>query len=352
MIFSILIVLHNERKKIQKTLNCLRNQNFPKNQYEIIVIDDNSNDGSSEIAEKFGAKVLRLKKHIGASEARRKGIEFCRGDIIIFLDAHLYLFDQFCLSKINKSLMENPEIIGICGHYKSKEKNDMNQFRDIRREAIFHKTDKERIISLKHFTTLSMAICAIKKSVFKYVNFSEGFKDSFGEDVYLQLQIHKLGLVLKYIPSVSGIHDSPQNMKGICKKMLLELRGTANILLRSVHDNVQVPFLNFFLSYPLTFLLGFILSISFSRIYGLIVMSVALFSEIISALSCLKPKHYSLRIRIKATIYSFVKEIFGTFYIPFYLFKQRVSLVQATQIIKVMVYWEAMRWRSFVVYEN
>jgi len=349
MIFSVLIALHNERKKIQQTLKCIKNQYFPKNQYEIIVIDDNSSDDSSEIAEKFGARVIKFQKNIGASEARRIGIKHCKGDIIIFLDAHLYLFDKSSFSTINRVLEENPKIIGICGHYKSREKSDMNQFRDIRREAIFHKTDKERIISLKHFTTLSMAICAIRKSVFKFVNFHEGFKKSLGEDTYLQLQIHKLGFNFKYIPSIVGVHDCPQNMKGICRKMLLELRGTANILRFSVHDKVQVPHMIFFLSYPLTLLLGFILLVSsYSRTFGFILIFASLLREMISAASCLKPKKYSLNIRVEAAFYSFGKEIFGMFYIPFYLFKRGVSLTQMMKILNVVFHWEIARWRSFI----
>lgn len=53
---------------------------------ELIVIDDGSTDGSAEIAEQLGARVIRH-EHLGPSPARNVGLREARGDLIGFLDA-------------------------------------------------------------------------------------------------------------------------------------------------------------------------------------------------------------------------------------------------------------------------
>jgi len=54
---------------------------------EVIVVDDNSTDGSAALAERLGALVIRLPKNVGPAEARNTGIRAAQGDLVAFLDA-------------------------------------------------------------------------------------------------------------------------------------------------------------------------------------------------------------------------------------------------------------------------
>ncbi len=56
---------------------------------EVIVVDDGSQDGSAEVAEACGARVLRQERNRGKSAAVAAGIAQARGDIVLFLDADL-----------------------------------------------------------------------------------------------------------------------------------------------------------------------------------------------------------------------------------------------------------------------
>jgi glycosyltransferase involved in cell wall biosynthesis len=81
---TIVIPVYNESDNIGTLLNNIKNRcNF---RYEILVIDDGSTDGTQEIAENNGAKVIRFDENKGKGEAMIKGIRCANGDSIVFID--------------------------------------------------------------------------------------------------------------------------------------------------------------------------------------------------------------------------------------------------------------------------
>ncbi|ALM74695.1 Dolichyl-phosphate beta-glucosyltransferase [Thermococcus barophilus] len=54
---------------------------------EIIVVDDGSEDRTSEVARELGAEVIRLEQNQGKGRAMSEGIKKANGDIIVFIDA-------------------------------------------------------------------------------------------------------------------------------------------------------------------------------------------------------------------------------------------------------------------------
>ena len=45
---SIVVATYNRKNKLEKCLNALANQTYPKDDYEIIIVDDGSTDGTYE----------------------------------------------------------------------------------------------------------------------------------------------------------------------------------------------------------------------------------------------------------------------------------------------------------------
>lgn len=79
---SIVIPTKNEEKYLPKLLASISKQSFTD--YEVIVSDNDSGDRTREIAQTFGAKVV---KGGLPGAGRNRGAEAARGDIILFLDA-------------------------------------------------------------------------------------------------------------------------------------------------------------------------------------------------------------------------------------------------------------------------
>ncbi|AEC51100.1 hypothetical protein PNA2_0182 [Pyrococcus sp. NA2] len=78
----MIIPAYNEEKNIGNVL-----KRIPKFVDEIIVVDDGSTDGTSIIAENFGAEVVKLERNSGKGVALREGIKIAKGEIVVFLDA-------------------------------------------------------------------------------------------------------------------------------------------------------------------------------------------------------------------------------------------------------------------------
>ena len=87
MMISVVIPLYNKEKQIAYTLQSVFNQTFQD--FEIVIIDDGSTDGSVAEVEKFSDSRIRLihQQNAGVSAARNRGIGEAKGELIAFLDA-------------------------------------------------------------------------------------------------------------------------------------------------------------------------------------------------------------------------------------------------------------------------
>ena len=88
MKISIIIPCYNEKNTIGEILKKVKNVNVLNCEKEIIVVDDNSNDGSSEILDKLKknfeiTKLINNSKNQGKGFSIREGIKNSNGDIIM-----------------------------------------------------------------------------------------------------------------------------------------------------------------------------------------------------------------------------------------------------------------------------
>lgn len=89
---SIIIPLYNKRFTISRTIESVINQTF-KN-WELLVIDDGSNDGSNEVVMQYlsDARIRYIhKSNGGVSSARNMGIQMAKGEWLLYIDADDYL---------------------------------------------------------------------------------------------------------------------------------------------------------------------------------------------------------------------------------------------------------------------
>ena len=96
--FSIVIPLYNKGALIRRTIDSILSQAY-NNDFEIIIVDDGSNDESSRYVLEYGEPRINYyyKDNGGVSSARNYGIDKTKGDWILFLDAD----DELCVDSLH-----------------------------------------------------------------------------------------------------------------------------------------------------------------------------------------------------------------------------------------------------------
>ena len=88
-LISVLIPTFNRSAMLATTLASLAEQSLPKEQYEVIIVDDGSTDATSEVCLNFASQIplkyLRI-ENSGISAAKNRGILMARGEIVLFAD--------------------------------------------------------------------------------------------------------------------------------------------------------------------------------------------------------------------------------------------------------------------------
>jgi glycosyltransferase involved in cell wall biosynthesis len=110
--FSVVIPAYNEARFIGDCLDSLSRQDFTGG-YEVIVVDNNSSDRTSEIARAGGATVV-WEEHAGVCRARQRGTLAARGEIVVSTDADTR-FDPAWLSRIDQAFGEDSSRVAVAG---------------------------------------------------------------------------------------------------------------------------------------------------------------------------------------------------------------------------------------------
>jgi glycosyltransferase involved in cell wall biosynthesis len=89
--FSVIIITRNRARFLPKALESLINQDYKNEKYEIIVVDNNSNDDTASIVERFKREFPNkihyvFEPEIGMPKARNKGAAEAKGEILLFID--------------------------------------------------------------------------------------------------------------------------------------------------------------------------------------------------------------------------------------------------------------------------
>lgn len=98
---SVVIPLYNKADKIEKTLKSVFAQTYTD--YEIVIVDDGSTDGSAAIVEQIKDSHIRFisQNNAGVSAARNRGIFEANGEYIAFLDADDEWKENYLETQVN-----------------------------------------------------------------------------------------------------------------------------------------------------------------------------------------------------------------------------------------------------------
>jgi glycosyltransferase involved in cell wall biosynthesis len=232
-LISVVIPAYNEENYIGNTLQSLLEQDFQD--FEIIVVDNASEDGTGEVARRFGAKVVYEKRRtVGA--ARQRGCLEARGKIIAMTDADTILPPNW-LSRIAEEFEKDEKLVAFGGLY------TLYSGPVLARLWIRHFAHLlwilDKWMSDGYWNIPGSNIAFRRDAFFKVGGFREDLP--IGEDVDLSLRLARLGkVVLDYRFRVAT--SGRRYRKGFLKGTMTYAKNTiARLLLRKEVTTTPPP---------------------------------------------------------------------------------------------------------------
>lgn len=208
--FSVVVPTYNRKKLVINCLASLVGQGDLNSDFEILVIDDGSTDGTSEKVQRFidnhrecRVTLITLVKNFGPSTARNVGILHAKGEFVAFTDDDCIVPSDW-LSRFREELSHDPEISGVGGWKKpgnleGKNPSMFDQFLYFRRLPYMRRRFKSNLPHPNNNCGDTANVC-YRKNALKMIG---GFDPRFRvmEDWELKTRLHKTGHTLLYIPN-------------------------------------------------------------------------------------------------------------------------------------------------------
>lgn len=213
---SIVIPVYNNGWYLVKAIESIFRQSYPKDRFEVIVVDDGSTDHTKECVERLqrsGFDSLRYfyQENKGPSAARNLGIRNSLGDIIVFTDSDCIVSESW-LGEITSGY-DNDRVAGIGGSINTIPDNSI-----VSRYCAFTKMKNKPKIDETGIVYLITANASFSKSCLDSINgFDERYTFPGGEDYDLCCRLRRMDYYFKY--------NSRAVVYGHHKKNIKELIG-------------------------------------------------------------------------------------------------------------------------------
>ena len=242
--FSVIIPTHNRVNQLEKCIEFLDKQTMQIENFEIIIVDDGSSDGTAELGKSlqesgdFHIKYL-FQKNKGPATARNLGICQARGEIILFLDDDCRAKEKW-LEELVKGY-EDPQVGGTGGRIISPLRGTLAD-RYCSHVGLLE-TPKIKGNRVEYVIT---ANASFRKSVLEEVGgFDENYEFPGGEDPDLCLRVIHAGHKLLFNSNAMVSHHHPRSLSSLRKTYFNYGMGEALLIIKK-KKGVPVLILQFF----------------------------------------------------------------------------------------------------------
>jgi glycosyltransferase involved in cell wall biosynthesis len=211
---SVIIPVYNDLEGLRDTLDSLVNQDF-EGDYEILPVDNNSTDNTGEVIKEFEKSHPDLVRGLEETEvqssyaARNKGIEESKGDILAFIDADMWVEEDW-LSKISSRFEEDDTKYLGCNVEIVMEEETAT--------AILNKSMGFPVEDYLREDNMAPTCClAVRKELFEeHGKFDDRLVS--GGDVEFGKRIHQNGVEQDFAEDITMYHPARSSLKSLLKK--------------------------------------------------------------------------------------------------------------------------------------
>jgi glycosyltransferase involved in cell wall biosynthesis len=240
MRFSIVIPTYNRKDKLEFVLPRIANQDFPKDDFEIILSDSGSSDGTKEFVENLAIPNLRFitGENAGRSGARNRGIREAKGEYILFTDADI-IAEPDLLAQHDLVHREKGEcaVVGC-----EVQVNSLDEFHQVsgkpEKFRTLHQPSRKRL-SWLYFLTGNASVS--RQKLLDAGMFDEQFQGYGHEDLELGYRLEKAGLPIFYGKDAINYHWHPVGFEENCGRR--RLAGISTVRFYNKHRDQKIKLL-------------------------------------------------------------------------------------------------------------
>lgn len=214
LFLSVIVPAHNAAGYLSRTLGALRTSDLPRDQWELVVVDDGSDDETSLVAARYADTVVTLpgKAH-GPAYARNRGFEVTRGDIVVFIDSDCVVHVD-TLSRFVTLFSEQPDLGAAFGSYDDMPPAPgiMSQYRNLIHHYVHHQ-------NAGNVETFWAGAGGVRRDVFVEAGMYDEWHYSKPqiEDIELGSRIRQLGRRILLEPSIQVTHLKRWTLRAVIR---------------------------------------------------------------------------------------------------------------------------------------
>ena len=236
---SIILPVRNESRCLPGLLQSLVNQDFPQQNFEIIVADGGSNDGTREVVSRFAktspVRVLLVDNpKIRSGPGRNAGARAARGDIIMFLDGHCELPSRTLL-RDTVTILDETKAECLCRPQPLLASTNSAQGRRIaltRASALGHGRDSLIYdMEFSGFVDPASSGATYRREVFDQLGYYDENFDAC-EDVEFNTRLRKAGMKAYTDPRLAVYYEARSTVHGLFRQMNRYGRGRVRLAIK------------------------------------------------------------------------------------------------------------------------
>lgn len=230
---SVQMCTYNRKEILSRALDALSRQTLPPDQFELVLVDDGSTDGTGEYVRSlrllFALNFIQ-QPNSGLAVGRNKGIRAAQGDIVLFIDDDIIAHPNL-LKEHLQTHKRHPE---------SVVKGWVNHIGDMDHPGPPKFTMAD--ISTAFFWTSNVSV--MRKYLVQAGWFDETFREYGWEDLELGLRLQSLGLVSRFNPRAIVFHYKKQwdaeEVAKLCRQAEAKARTAVMFLAKHPHWRVRL----------------------------------------------------------------------------------------------------------------
>jgi cellulose synthase/poly-beta-1,6-N-acetylglucosamine synthase-like glycosyltransferase len=218
--FSVIVPARNGAETLPASLSALLRSDLPREQWELIVVDDASTDDTVQVARRYADAVVELPgpRPFGPAYARNRGCDIARGDVIVFVDADVCLHPD-ALRKFAELFRDDASIGAAFGSYDANPAAPglVSQYRNLLHHLVHQRSGGDA-------ETFWAGCGAVRRSVFVDADmFDEWhYPRPQIEDVELGGRIRALGHRIVLRPDIQAMHLKRWTLAAVLRADLLD----------------------------------------------------------------------------------------------------------------------------------